>query len=46
MDPTLEFAISGLVEFSANLAANRDSIPNALFIDIITEKCSVIRDHI
>ena len=47
MDPALEFAISGLnMEFGANLVANRASIPDALFIDIITEKCSMIRDHI
>ena len=47
MDPALEFAISGLnMEFSANLAVHGASIPDALFIDIITEKCSMIRDHI
>ena len=47
MDPALEFAISGLnMEFSVNLAANGASIPDALFINIITEKCSMIRDHI
>ena len=47
MDPTLDFAISGLnMEFGVNLATDRASIPDALFIDIITEKCSMIRDHI
>ena len=29
MDPALEFAISGLVEFRANLATSRTSIPDA-----------------
>ena len=47
MDPALDFAISGLnMEFSANLATKRHSIPDPLFIDIITEKCGMIRDHI
>ena len=43
MDPALEFAISGLnMEFAANLAADRASIPDALIVDIITEKCGMI----
>ena len=43
MDPTLEFTICGLnMEFAANLAADRTSIPDALFIDIVTEKCGMI----
>ena len=47
MDPTLDFAISGLnMEFGANLATNRHSIPDLLFINIITEKCGMNRDHI
>ena len=47
MDPTLDFAISSLnMEFSANLATNRHSIPDLLFVDILTEKCGMIRDHI
>ena len=47
MDPALEFTISGLnMEFAANLATNRASIPNALFVDIITKKCGMIQDHI
>ena len=47
MDPALEFAISGLnMEFGVNLATNGASIPDALFINIITEKWSMIRDHI
>ena len=43
MDPAIEFAICGLnMEFAANLAADGASIPDALFIDIITEKCGMI----
>ena len=39
MDPALEFAIDGLnMEFAANLATDGASIPDALFINIITEK--------
>ena len=43
MDPAMEFAINSLnMEFAVNLAANRTSIPDALFIDIIAEKCGMI----
>ena len=43
MDPYLEFAIDGLnMEFTED----RHSIPDLLFIDIVTEKCRLIRDHI
>ena len=43
MDPALEFAICGLnMEFAANLATNGVSISDALFVDIITEKCVMI----
>ena len=34
------------MEFSANLATDGHSIPDLLFIDILTEKCGLIRDHI
>ena len=47
MDPTLDFAISSLnMKFSVNLAADGHSIKDLLFVDIITEKCGMIRDHI
>ena len=47
MDQAIEFAKCGFnMEFAANLAANRASIPDALFVDIITKKCGMIRDHI
>ena len=47
MDPTLEFAIDGLnMEFATELAEDGHSIPDLLFVDIVTEKCRLIRDHI
>ena len=47
MDLAIEFAICGLnMEFAANLATDRASIPDVLFIDIITKKCGMIQDHI
>ena len=47
MDPTLEFAIDGLnMESAAELAEDGCSIPDLLFVDIVTEKCRLIRDHI
>ena len=47
MDPTLEFTIDGLnMEFAANLADDGHSIPDLLFVDILSEKCGLIRDHI
>ena len=47
MDPTLEFVIDGLnMEFAANLASNDHSILDLLFVDILTEKCQLIHDHI
>ena len=47
MDPALDLAISGLnMEFGVNLASDRNSIPDLLFVDIIAEKCGMIRDHI
>ena len=47
MDPTMEFALSGLnMEFAAEFVEDRNDIPDLLFVDIITEKCMWIRDHI
>ena len=43
MDPTLEFLINGLnMEFVIKLAADGCSIPDLLFMDILTEKCQLI----
>ena len=43
----MEFALSGLnMEFATEFVADGDDIPDLLFIDIITEKCTWIQDHI
>ena len=34
------------MEFSVNLASDGHSIPDLLFVNIIAEKCGMIRDHI
>ena len=42
MDPTLEFVIDSLnMEFTIELAADGHSIPNLLFVDILTEKIPI-----
>ena len=47
MDPGLEFSISGLnMEFTIKLAVDGHSIPDLLFVDILTEKCQFIHHHI
>ena len=47
MDPTLEFSVNGLnMEFAIQLAADRHSIPDLLFVDILTEKCQLLHQHI
>ena len=47
MDPTLEFLINGLnMEFVIELAVDGHSIPDLLFVDILTEKCQLIHHHI
>ena len=39
MDPTFEFSVNGLnMEFTIHLAADGHSIPELLFVDILTEK--------
>ena len=43
----MEFAFSGLnMKFATEFVADENDIPNLLFIDIITEKCLWIQDHI
>ena len=43
----MEFALSGLnMEFATEFVADGNDIPDLLFIDIITEKCTWIQDHI
>ena len=47
MDPTLEFSVNGLnMEFTIHLAADGHSIPDLLFVDILTEKCQLLHQHI
>ena len=47
MDPTMEFSLNGLnMEFAAEFVEDRNDIPDLLLVDIITEKCRWIRDHI
>ena len=47
MDPTLEFSVNGLnMEFVIHLAADGHSIPDLLFVDILTEKCQLLHQHI
>ena len=47
MDPTFEFSVNGLnMEFVIHLAADGCSIPDLLFVDILTEKCQLLHQHI
>ena len=47
MDPTFEFSVNGLnMEFAIYLAADGHSIPDLLFVDILTEKCQLLHQHI
>ena len=47
MDPAFEFSVNGLnMEFAIHLAADGHSIPDLLFVDILTEKCQLLHQHI
>ena len=47
MDAAFKFSFNGLnMEFAINLAAEGCSIPEGLFIDILTEKCQLLHQHI
>ena len=47
MDPGMEFALNSLImEFAAEFVEDGNDIPDLLFVDITTEKCGWIRDHI
>ena len=47
MDAAFEFSVNGLnMEFAMHLAADGRSIPDLLFIDILTEKCQLLHQHI
>ena len=42
MDATFELSVNGLnMEFAINLARDGHSIPDSLFVDILTEKCQL-----
>ena len=47
MVPALEFLVYGLnMEFAVHLAADGHSILSLLFVDILTEKCQLLHQHI
>ena len=47
MDPTLEFSVNGLnMELAIHLAADGHSILDLLFVDILTEKCQLLHQHV
>ena len=47
MDPTFEFSVNGLnMEYMIHLAVDGHSIPDLLFVDILTEKCQLLHQHI
>ena len=47
MDAAFELSFNGLnMEFAINLAADGCSVPDALFVDIMTEKCQLLHQHI
>ena len=47
MDATFEFSVNRLnMEFAIHLIEDRCSIPNGLFVDILTEKCQLLYQHI
>ena len=47
MDAAFKFSFNGLnMEFAIHLAAEGHSIPDGLFIDILTEKCQLLHQHI
>ena len=42
-----EFSFNSLnIEFAINLAANGYSFPDLLFVDVMTEKCQLLHQHI
>ena len=47
MDAAFEFSFNSLnIEFVIHLAAEGCSIPDGLFIDILTERCQLLHQHI
>ena len=47
MDAVFEFLVNGLnMEFAIHLREDGHSIPDGLFVDILTEKCQLLHQHI
>ena len=47
MEAAFEFSVNGLnMEFAINLVMNGHSIPDGLFVDILTEKCQLLHRHL
>ena len=47
MDAAFEFSVNGLnMEFTIHLVRDGCSIPDNLFVDILTEKCQLLHKHI
>ena len=47
MEAAFEFLVNGLnMEFANNLVMNGHSIPDRLFVDILTEKCQLLHHHL
>ena len=47
MEAAFAFSVNGLnMEFASNLIVDGHSIPDGLFVDILTEKCQLIHKHI
>ena len=47
MDAAFEFSVNELnMEFTIHLVRDGHSIPDGLFVDILTEKCQLLHQHI
>ena len=47
MEAAFEFAVNGeIMEFAMDLIRTGRTVPAALFIDILTEKCQLINKHL
>ena len=47
MDAAFEFSVNGLnMELTIHLVRDGHSIPDGLFVDILTEKCQLLHQHI
>ena len=47
MEAAFEFSVNVLnMEFAINLIMNGHSIPDGLFVDILTEKCQLLHCHL